>query len=150
MFSRIVLVPVIAAALCAFVPQPLCAQSKEEGERLWREAYELQKKAQSNEDLTKAVEKYEEALSIFRKVGDLKSEGSTLNNLGTVYWKWGNYDKAKECYEKDLAICREVKDRLGEGYTLNNLGLVYEGWGQYDKAKEYFEQSLATGCPDSG
>ena len=30
----------------------------------------LQEKAKSNEDLKKALEKYEEALAIFQKVGD--------------------------------------------------------------------------------
>lgn len=135
MFRRLVVVPVLVAALCAFLSPPLFGQSKSDGDRLWREGDELREKAQSNEDLKRAVEKYEKALSIFRKFRDRRSEASVLNWLGNIFRNWGQCDKAVNYYERSLAIKREIKDRTGEGVALNNLGLVYSDWGQYDKAK---------------
>jgi CHAT domain-containing protein/Tfp pilus assembly protein PilF len=143
MFKRILLIQAIVATSVFFVSPLLIAQSKDAGDRLFREARELQEMTRPGEDLTNAVEKYEEALNIFRKVGDAKGEGKTLFALGYVYSHLGQYDKAAQYYEQSLAIKRELKDRRGEGITLGNLGIVYQDWGQYAKAVEYYEKALA-------
>ena len=56
----------------------------------------------------KALEYYEKSLELSRKLGDVKGEGNTLNNLGNVYKDWGQYTKAVEYYEKSL----ELKESL--------------------------------------
>jgi len=119
------------------------AQTKEQGMRLFDEGKAFQERAQSNEDLQKAVEQYEQALRIFEKVNFQEGVGVVSNNLGLIFAHWGQYDKAVEYYEKSLVIKRELNDRQGEGSTLNNLGNVYKDWSQYDKALEYYEKSLA-------
>jgi tetratricopeptide (TPR) repeat protein len=127
-------------------PTPLSAPKDRltrEGIKLFNEALVLRQTAKSNDDLEKAVERYEQAQKIFEKEGDQEKHAATLNNLGAVYWHWGQYDKAVEYYEKSLTICRELKDRKGEGQALNNLGAVYSDWGQYAKAVDYYEKSLA-------
>ena len=55
MFRRLVVVLVLMAALCTSASSALWAQSKNDGHRLWREGIELQEKAQSDENLQKAV-----------------------------------------------------------------------------------------------
>ena len=124
MFKRIVLIPAIVATLCVLVSSSVFAQSKEDGERLFQEGQELQQKARFKKDLEKAVEKYEQALKIFKAVKFDKGIGWVANQLGLVYADWGQYDKAEDSYEKALAIQRELKDRKGEGATLGNLGIV--------------------------
>ena len=61
----------------------------------------------------KAVEYYEKSLQIARKIGNVKGEGNTLNNLGIVYKDWGQYAKAVEYYEKSLQIKQEDRGRQG-------------------------------------
>ncbi len=133
----------LLALAFAIVPSMGWAQSKQEGIRLFKAAHALQRKARSNEDLKKAVRKYEEALKIFEKEGFKKGIGPTANNLGMLYANWGKYAKAVEFYEKSLAIDLELKERRGQGRTLNNLGLVYARWGDYDRAVDLYKKSLA-------
>ena len=70
-------ITIISAMVFVFclLSSPLMGQSSADAIRLHNEADALREKARSNEDLKKAVQKYEEALSIFRKVGDVKGEG---------------------------------------------------------------------------
>jgi len=144
MFRRFLVVSAVFVAMCALLsPSTVMAQSKAEGIHLFKAADALREKAQTNADLRQAVQKYEQALKIFERVGSKQEIGVTANNLGIVFDDWGQYDKAVEYYEKSLAIKRELKDRKGEGQTLNNLGNVFADWGQYGKAVDYYEKSLA-------
>ena len=68
----------------------------------------------NHSDFRGAIEKWEEALSIFLKLGEKKARGEALNNLGNAYKNLGDYPKAISSYEKALAIaeigrasCRE-------------------------------------------
>jgi tetratricopeptide (TPR) repeat protein len=142
MFKQIVLIPVIIATLCLVLSSSLKAQSREDGDRLFDEALQLQEKARSNEDLKKAVEKYEEALNMFRKIGDTKAEGRTLGNLGNSYFSWGQYSTAVRYFNEALEIARRIGDLPSQATIMQNLGAVYRAWGQHSKALEYFQQSL--------
>src|SRR5208282_3667346 len=97
MFVRIALVASIVGVL-VILPPSLTAQSKSHGDRLFEEALQLEEKASSNRDLSKAVQKYEEALTIYRKIKDARREGTTLYNLGVRYMDWGQYARAVEYY----------------------------------------------------
>ena len=141
MSKTITIISAMVFVLCLF-SSPLMGQSSEDAIRFYEEAKALQEKARSNEDLKKAVQKYEEALGIYRKIGNVKGEGATLMVLGIVYYGWSQYAKAAEYYEKSLQIDRKIGDVKGEGNTLGNLGNVYAAWGQYPKAMEYYEKSL--------
>jgi tetratricopeptide (TPR) repeat protein len=136
----------IAGALCAifmFFPPTGLAQSQEAGIRIFNQAKTLMEKARTRADMEKAVEKYEQAIRIFISIGEAQNQGNTLNNLGAVYYGWGQYPKAAEFYEKALEIRREIGDVKGESDALNNLGNVYSDWeGQNAKAVEYYEKSL--------
>jgi CHAT domain-containing protein/tetratricopeptide (TPR) repeat protein len=90
----------------------------------------------------KAIESYQQALPIYRELGDRIREGRILNNLGLAYINGGQYDQALDVLTPALAIRREVSDRVGEGRTLVNLGLVSYYRGQYSNALELYQQSL--------
>ncbi|MEG4391340.1 tetratricopeptide repeat protein [Microcoleus sp. BROC3] len=89
-----------------------------------------------------AIVKFEEALKLFRAVGDRGGEATTLNNIGLVYSELGEKQKALEYYSQSLPLFRAVGDRGGEATTLNNIGLVYSELGEKQKALEYYSQSL--------
>ncbi len=91
----------------------------------------------------KAIDYYEQAIEIYRKIGNRPGEGNSLGNLGLAYDRLGDYRKATERHEHSLVISHEIGDRLGEGASLGNLGNSYIRLGNYRKAIEYHEQCLA-------
>ena len=117
-------------------------QTAQDALSMLKEAHELQQKAKSQGDLEKAMQKYEQALSAFSKIGKKTGEAVCLNNIGLVYKSWGQYAKALEYYEKSLEITRKIGDTKQEGVTLNNIAGVYDSWGQYTTALEYYEKAL--------
>ncbi|HKQ92607.1 MAG TPA: tetratricopeptide repeat protein, partial [Blastocatellia bacterium] len=110
------------------------------GEVIFREAERL--KDGTLEDRRKSVEKYHEALDLYRKAGDRGGEAVTLNNIGLVYWSLGEMQKALEKFNESLPISRALGDRSEEATTLNNIGEVYRSLGEVQKALEKLNESL--------
>ena len=72
------------------------------------------------------------------------SVATSYNNIGSVWYSKGNYDKALEYYEKCLSI--DLKT-LGENHadvatSYNNIGSVWSSKENYGKALEYYEKCL--------
>ncbi len=87
-----------------------------------------------------ALAAYEEALRLYRAVGDRAGEAATLNNIGLVYDGLGERARALEFYQQALPIRREVGDRAGEAATRYNLAMIHRGWGELDRAVTELEQ----------
>ncbi|MBT5049792.1 MAG: tetratricopeptide repeat protein [Rhodospirillaceae bacterium] len=90
----------------------------------------------------KAIEYYEQHLTITRETSDRLGEGNALGNLGVAWAALGEVRKAIEYYEQNLTIARETGDRRGEGNSLGNLGVAWAALGDGRKAIEYYEQHL--------
>jgi tetratricopeptide (TPR) repeat protein len=93
-----------------------------------------------------ALQTFEQALFIFRAIGDRQSEGITLINIGAVYDKLGQYGDALKSYEQALVIVKQVGDEAIQGITLNKIGVVYDNLGQYPDALKSYEQESRTVC----
>jgi tetratricopeptide (TPR) repeat protein len=65
-----------------------------------------------------ALDYYNQALPLWRAVGDRGGEASTLSNIGLVYKKLGERQKAPDYYNQALLLKRAVGDRSGEANTL--------------------------------
>lgn len=91
----------------------------------------------------KALNHYEQALSISSEIGYLDGEGKHLGDLGVIYCNLGEYRKAIEYYEQALLISREIGDRGDEERHLGNLGSAYIHLGEYREAIDYTEQALS-------
>ncbi len=94
-------------------------------------------------DKSKALDFYNQALIIWRVLGERSGEASTLSNIGVVYDALGEKQKALEYYNQALPLMRAVGDRLREATTLNNIGKVYSNLGEQQKALEYYNQVLS-------
>ena len=113
-------------------------QRKEEALRLLQLGIQQVNQGQFQE----ALKAFQEALAIFKQIGDTAREETTLNNIGEAYHNLGQYKKALDYYQQALAIGKKIKDTPGEGTTLNNIGAVYRNLGQYTKALDYYQQAL--------
>jgi len=70
------------------------------------------------------LEYHEKSLDIARRIGDVKLEGVTLNNMGLVYVSLGQYPKGLESLEKSLEISKRIGDAKTQGDVLNNIAAV--------------------------
>ncbi len=113
-------------------------QDHQLADRHWHKAQDLEKRGKYNE----AVKYLEEAMTIFRKLGQEDKIADCLSHLGGIYKSVGSYDRAIEYLEEAL----EIDKRLGmddkAAIRLSNIGDVYDSQGQYDKAIEYLEDVL--------
>src|SRR5215510_2369602 len=110
------------------------------GELTFREAEQLQNGAL--EAKRKNIEKYYEALGLYRRATDRNGEAVTLNSIGEVYRSLGEMQKALEKFNEALQIFRATGARRGEAATLHNIGMAYQSLGETWKALEKFNEAL--------
>jgi CHAT domain-containing protein/tetratricopeptide (TPR) repeat protein len=110
-------------------------------ERWMLEASELQR--QGGKTAEQTIDKLQQALSVWRELGDQYWAAWSLSSIGVAYYRLSRYEKAIEYTEQALAIHREVKSRAGEAQALNNLGLDYDNLSRYEQAIRYYEQATA-------
>lgn len=67
-----------------------------------------------------AIEKYEEALQLWRTVGDRSQEALTLQSIGLVYYTLSENQKTLDYYNSALPLYRAVGDRSGEAIMLTS------------------------------
>ncbi|MFT3706732.1 MAG: protein kinase [Archangium sp.] len=91
---------------------------------------------------TRALETYNEALEIHRKVGDRRYEGITLANLGVQQQGLGLLKQARANYQAALAIHRELGNRRSEGISNLNLGDLAAELEQPGQALAMYETAL--------
>ncbi len=84
----------------------------------------------------------EQALSIFRSIGDRRMEGKTLRMLGIMSVGQGDLQSWKNFSEQALDIARQIGDRSDEAEAINHLGHVAIYSGDYRIAQSNFIQYL--------
>ncbi len=89
-----------------------------------------------------ALQSWEQALTIYRKIEDREGEANSLGNLGIAYDSLGQYQNAIDFHQQSLEIEREIGNRQGEAASLGNLGAAYDSLGQYQKAIDFHQQYL--------
>ncbi len=94
----------------------------------------------SRGDYESALRYYESALKAGKE--DLLGKAMSLNNMGVVNVRLGNYWKAAEYFEEALKIREKIGDQWGIAMFLSNLGVVFSEKGDYGPAMDYFLRSL--------
>lgn len=89
-----------------------------------------------------ALEKFQQALTIYEAIGERANIAVSLNNIGEAYRQLGQYSQALQSYQQALTIRQDLGDRKGEGRTLNSIGLLYQSQGQYSQALDFYQQAL--------
>jgi predicted ATPase len=85
----------------------------------------------------------EEALTLFRRLGDRAWTARVLNNLGNEVQTAGDTERARALFEEALALRRELGDHWGSGIVLGNLGFWAMSQGDLARAAELTEEALA-------
>jgi CHAT domain-containing protein/Tfp pilus assembly protein PilF len=110
------------------------------GHRLW---LECMKAFEGSPDARRsAIAKYEEALRLFREIGDAESEALTLGSIAYVWYTLSDAKQGTAAAEQGLEIWKRLGREREEGIALSDLGvLAYLG---YDHAagRRFYEQAL--------
>lgn len=84
-----------------------------------------------------------EALALFEQLGDAANGLKTVNILGNIHRRMGDYNAAQQRYLAVLAQSRTGGDKLMEASACNNLGNVSHSLGNEEEATSYYQQGLA-------
>ena len=90
-----------------------------------------------------SVGHFEQALAIYREIGDRREEARAANSLAFTYVILGRYEEAVTALLDALELQREVGRRYGEGVALCNLAEAYVELGRYDEAIARSQEALA-------
>ena len=102
----------------------------------------------SEQNSEKALAYSTEGLRLAEKLGDQRSIGDALRDIGILHMTYNRVDPASEHFQKSLAIWRKIKNPAMEGNVLALLGGLYasrfgsngEDW--CPESINYYEQSL--------
>ena len=93
-------------------------------------------------DYSTATKLYEEALPLYRLLGDLAGIGDTLKMLGWGALRMGDYEKAESLLNEGLIVCRQSGDSHQIISALSGLGELALRRGDYARAQSLFQESL--------
>jgi hypothetical protein len=92
---------------------------------------------QFRKETNAALESYEEALKLFRQVGDKLGEANVLAALNRAAVREGDVDEAEEQFGRILELRRAINNLYSEGADTGNFAIALLESGYKDKAKEY-------------
>jgi len=84
----------------------------------------------------------EEALAIWRSVGQKRGIASSLNEIARTEVLLGKNKEALGNFQEALQIRRDIGDNRGLGDTLIDLGNFYDDRGDHEQALKMYTQSL--------
>ena len=96
-------------------------------------------------DSERAHRFFEEALSLYRQLGDRAGEAKMLTRLGPPLVLAQRRDEAERVVGEAIAINREAGDDIELSLSLSILGSIILERGEFDRAEELIEESLAVG-----
>ncbi|CAN5652936.1 BTAD domain-containing putative transcriptional regulator [soil metagenome] len=85
----------------------------------------------------------EQALALFRSLGDTRGIRDTLTVLGTTFINQGKYEQGKRYHEESLELEREAGDAWGISRSLGSIAELMFYQGDYETAHRYWVESLA-------
>ncbi|HEY7473208.1 MAG TPA: adenylate/guanylate cyclase domain-containing protein [Gemmatimonadota bacterium] len=89
----------------------------------------------------------EEALAIFRRMGDHQTVGMMLNSLGETLRLKGDYAAARDRYQEALSIARETGHRPEQILCLSNLAGARLGLGEFEEAERLLTEAIDLAGP---
>ena len=85
---------------------------------------------------------FEQALPLYRQVGDVQGEANCIRSLGAIALARSQHDAARAAYEQALPLYRQVGDVQGEANCIQSLGAIALERSQHDAARAAYEQAL--------
>lgn len=93
-------------------------------------------------DASQAREYFEQALELWRGLGERGSMAVTLDALAALARDRGDHESARELYQETLAVFRVLGDKPAVAASLNNLATIFSHLGDHEEARTLYEESL--------
>lgn len=92
---------------------------------------------------TKAVDHYQEALSLYQQVGNLQGQALSYNQMATAYFDIGQWTDAAHYYQQAGQIFSQLGDVYNRLLIDNNLGGIALNQGRLDDALALYRRAIA-------
>lgn len=106
-------------------------------------AYELERLVAQRKSPSAALPLLEQALALYRGLGNRHQEAIILNGLGMAHDELGEMDQPLSYYDRALKLARTIKDRDLESGILFNRGMLYSKASEFGKALKDLDSALA-------
>ena len=93
-------------------------------------------------DYLAATQVLEQALGIYRDLGDRGGEVEVLNKRGTLHRVGGELAQAEECHQQALELARAIASSWDEAHALAGLGRCALAAGHATQAEVLLRQAL--------
>ncbi|MEW6733300.1 MAG: tetratricopeptide repeat protein [Acidobacteriota bacterium] len=93
-------------------------------------------------DSQKALDCFNQIVSLLQVIKDQDLESRTLISLGAIYTLLGENQKALDYLNRALPLVRAIDNQRLESIALGNLGLTYKSLGENQKALDCHNQAL--------
>jgi CHAT domain-containing protein len=94
------------------------------------EAYQTQRSESAMSNPGKSISLLEEALILWRTVGDNYGEADALSRIAAIYTDIGEYHKALDYYLLALPLCKKANNKMGEANALYAMSSIYAELGE--------------------
>lgn len=91
-----------------------------------------------------AIERYRNAIAVFRQHGDQVQVGRSLNSLGDAYRYMRNWDAAENCFKRSLEILEEAHHPRQVAIAKRSMSTIHRQRGQFKDAENLCRQAIAT------
>lgn len=91
----------------------------------------------------KAIDVNEQALAIYKAIGNKKAMAAVNSNLSQIYLQLGKYPKALECNFEALKIYDNYHENRNKAIVLENIANIHFELHNLTKASKYYGQTLA-------
>jgi DNA-binding SARP family transcriptional activator len=99
--------------------------------------------AYGQQRMEESVGCFEQALALYREIGDLSGESRAATNVAKACFDLRRFAEALAAAQESVAIQRQAGKRYGEGIALGVLGCACRELGRFDEAREWLQQALA-------
>lgn len=106
-----------------------------------RQAYALSMLGWDQRDPVRGREQWEEAIVLFREIGDWRFLAHTLGILGTTVLSNGDLDAAEKFLDEAYEINQQINNIEIE-YVLTGKGILCMLRGEYDQARTFLQKNI--------
>ncbi|MEH2039912.1 tetratricopeptide repeat protein [Nostoc sp.] len=99
--------------------------------------------AEQRQDWAEAERLYQEALVIYRKLGNEKREAIVLTDLGRFARSQGQYDRAESYFKQGLVIEEKLGNKEKQADSYGHLGLLALNRNRPTEARPLYQRELA-------
>ena len=93
-------------------------------------------------DYESARARYEQALPLYQRAGDVLGAADSIKRLGDIALVRSDHDTARHQYERSLSLYQEAGDVIGGADTIRRLGDIARDRGQLDEAEDWYHKAL--------